>query len=43
MGKHAAELLIRQIEASRDLPAERVVLATELVLRESTRPPRKSA
>jgi LacI family transcriptional regulator/LacI family repressor for deo operon, udp, cdd, tsx, nupC, and nupG len=41
MGKRAAELLIRQIETSRDLPAEKVVLETELVLRDSTRPPRK--
>jgi len=43
MGRHAAELLISQIETTRNLPAERVVLATELIIRESTRAPRKSA
>lgn len=43
MGRRAAELLIGQIETNRDLPVERIVLATELVLGDSTRAPGKSA
>jgi LacI family transcriptional regulator/LacI family repressor for deo operon, udp, cdd, tsx, nupC, and nupG len=37
IGERAAELLIRNIESSKPLPVERVVLETELVVRESTR------
>ncbi len=37
IGQRAAELLIRNIESSKLLPVERVVLETELVVRESTR------
>lgn len=37
MGRRAASLLIRQIEASDDLPAEKITLDTELVVRGSTR------
>ncbi|MCL5020226.1 MAG: substrate-binding domain-containing protein [Bacteroidetes bacterium] len=38
IGKRAAEILIRNIESSTLLPVERVVLDTEFVVRESTRP-----
>jgi LacI family transcriptional regulator/LacI family repressor for deo operon, udp, cdd, tsx, nupC, and nupG len=37
IGKKAAEILIRNIEASKLLPVERVVLETEFIVRESTR------
>lgn len=37
IGRRAAELLIRNIESSKLLPVERVVLETELVVRGSTR------
>jgi LacI family transcriptional regulator len=37
IGQRAAELLIRNIESSKLLPVERVVLETELIVRESTR------
>lgn len=37
IGRRAAELLIRNIESSKLLPVERVVLETELIVRESTR------
>ena len=37
IGQRAAELLIRNIESSKLLPVERVVLETELIARESTR------
>ena len=37
IGQRAAEILIRNIESSSLLPIERVVLDTELVIRESTR------
>ena len=37
IGERAAELLIRNIESSKLLPVERVVLETELIVRESTR------
>ena len=37
IGERAAELLIRNIESSKLLPVERVVLETELIARESTR------
>jgi DNA-binding LacI/PurR family transcriptional regulator len=38
MGRRAADLLIRQIEAGNDLPIEKIVLPTELVRRASTAP-----
>lgn len=38
IGMRAAEILIRNIESANRLPVERVVLETELVVRESTRP-----
>lgn len=38
IGRRAAEILIRNIESSTLLPVERVVLDTEFVVRESTRP-----
>jgi DNA-binding LacI/PurR family transcriptional regulator len=37
IGKTAAEILIRNIEASTLMPIERVVLETEFVVRQSTR------
>ena len=37
IGRKAAEILIRNIESSKLLPNERVVLETELVIRKSTR------
>ncbi len=37
IGRKAAEILIRNIEASKLLPVERVVLETEFVVRDSTR------
>jgi DNA-binding LacI/PurR family transcriptional regulator len=37
IGQRAAELLIRNIESSKLPPVERVVLETELVVRESSR------
>jgi LacI family transcriptional regulator len=37
IGQRAAELLIRNIESSKLLPVERVLLETELIVRESTR------
>lgn len=37
IGKRAAELLMRNIESPHLLPVERVVLETELIIRESTR------
>jgi LacI family transcriptional regulator len=37
IGERAAELLIRNIASSKLLPVERVVLETELIVRESTR------
>lgn len=37
IGKKAAEILIRNIESSKILPVERVVLETEFVVRESTK------
>jgi DNA-binding LacI/PurR family transcriptional regulator len=37
IGKQAAEILIRNIESSKILPVERVVLETEFVVRDSTR------
>ncbi len=33
----AAEILIKNIEASEPIPVERVVLKTELILRESSK------
>jgi LacI family transcriptional regulator len=39
MGRLAAEMLIRQIEAEAELPAERIFLDAELVVRHSTSPP----
>ena len=37
IGKQAAEILIKNIESSKILPVERVVLETEFVVRDSTR------
>ena len=37
IGKKAAEILIKNIEASKLLPVERIVLETEFIVRESTR------
>jgi LacI family transcriptional regulator, galactose operon repressor len=37
IGKKAAEILIRNIESSSQLPPERVVLETDFIIRESTR------
>jgi LacI family transcriptional regulator len=37
IGQRAAELLIRNIESSKLLPVERVLLETELIVRDSTR------
>jgi LacI family transcriptional regulator len=37
IGQRAAELLIKNIESTKLLPVERVVLETELIVRESTR------
>jgi len=37
IGKKAAEILIRNIEATKLLPVERIVLETEFVVRESTK------
>jgi DNA-binding LacI/PurR family transcriptional regulator len=37
MGRRAADILIRNIESTRALPVENVVLDAELVVRESTR------
>ena len=37
IGERAAELLIRNIESSKLLPVERVLLETELIVRDSTR------
>jgi DNA-binding LacI/PurR family transcriptional regulator len=41
IGKQAAEILIRNIETSTQLAIERVILETEFVVRESTRPFKK--
>lgn len=38
MGRRAAEMVIRLIEANGEVPAERVFLDAKLVIRESTRP-----
>ncbi|HEY8485184.1 MAG TPA: LacI family DNA-binding transcriptional regulator [Longimicrobiales bacterium] len=38
MGKRAAEMLIRQIESSKELPVEKVLLEAKLMIRDSTRP-----
>ncbi len=37
IGQKAAEILIRNIESSKQLPVEKVILETELVVRESSR------
>jgi DNA-binding LacI/PurR family transcriptional regulator len=37
IGQKAAELLIRNIESTTQLPIERIVLETELIIRKSTR------
>lgn len=41
MGRKAAEILIKNIESPTPLPVENVVLDAELIVRESTKPPRR--
>jgi LacI family transcriptional regulator len=43
LGRKAAEILIRNIESHEPLPIENILLDTELVVRESARPPRNLA